>query len=271
MARKDLVSEEGLRLDGRSAEDLRRWDGLVGVVSTADGSAYLSQGQTKGATESSKSSYLKPKVSVNISWNTATFSDAEQRSRPRLLNHLVKEGSSARFQAKSAPDRRIISFISAIKDCLENAIIASALPNAHIDVHVNVLSSDGSVLSCVTNAISLALMDAGLPMLDVICAVSVGLATLPSASTMTAGKAGQAQQLLAREYLPIVDISGQEELGYMLPVLTCAFLPRKNEMAFCHLESRISLSELAQMTQAAEKAASEIQIRLKEIVIKRYS
>ena len=151
-------------------------------------------------------------------------------------------------------------------------IIAKALPNAHIDAHVNVLSSDGSVLSCVTNALSLALMDAGIPMRDVFCATSAGLAPLPSTpSGAASGRTRQAQLLLSKEYLPIVDVSGQEELGYMLPVLTCAFLPRTNELVFCHLESKVSLSELTSMTEAAENAVPEIQTRLKDIVIKRYS
>lgn len=113
-------------------------------------------------------------------------------------------------------------------------------------------------------------MDAGLPMLDVICAVSVGLASLPSNSETTS-KTGKAHQMLTKEYIPIVDVSSQEELGYVLPVLTCAYLPRSKEMLFCHMEAKISLSELTAMTACVERCSSEVQSRLKEIIIKQHS
>lgn len=43
----DLISEQGLRLDGRRANELRRIRCKLGVFSQPDGSAYLEQGNTK--------------------------------------------------------------------------------------------------------------------------------------------------------------------------------------------------------------------------------
>lgn len=43
----DLISEQGLRLDGRRANELRRIQCKLGVFSQPDGSAYLEQGNTK--------------------------------------------------------------------------------------------------------------------------------------------------------------------------------------------------------------------------------
>lgn len=47
MPGQDLVSEQGLRLDGRRANELRRIRCKLGVFSQPDGSAYLEQGNTK--------------------------------------------------------------------------------------------------------------------------------------------------------------------------------------------------------------------------------
>lgn len=47
MFSQDLVSDQGLRLDGRRANELRRIQCKLGVFSQPDGSAYLEQGNTK--------------------------------------------------------------------------------------------------------------------------------------------------------------------------------------------------------------------------------
>lgn len=44
---QDLVSEQGLRLDGRRSQELRRIQCKMGVFSQPDGSAYIEQGNTK--------------------------------------------------------------------------------------------------------------------------------------------------------------------------------------------------------------------------------
>ena len=47
MAGFELLSDQGLRLDGRKASELRRIRCRMGVYGQADGSAYLEQGNTK--------------------------------------------------------------------------------------------------------------------------------------------------------------------------------------------------------------------------------
>ncbi len=43
----DIVSEHGLRMDGRKPNELRRLNCRLGVYRQADGSAYVEQGLTK--------------------------------------------------------------------------------------------------------------------------------------------------------------------------------------------------------------------------------
>lgn len=47
MFAQDLISDQGLRLDGRRSAELRRIQCKLGVFSQPDGSAYLEQGNTK--------------------------------------------------------------------------------------------------------------------------------------------------------------------------------------------------------------------------------
>ncbi len=43
----ELLSDQGFRVDGRRADELRRLQCRLGVFSQADGSAYVEQGNTK--------------------------------------------------------------------------------------------------------------------------------------------------------------------------------------------------------------------------------
>lgn len=47
MAGLELLSEQGYRVDGRRAGELRQIRARMGVFAQADGSAYLEQGNTK--------------------------------------------------------------------------------------------------------------------------------------------------------------------------------------------------------------------------------
>ena len=47
MAGMELLSDQGFRIDGRKANELRRIRLKKGVFRQADGSAYLEQGNTK--------------------------------------------------------------------------------------------------------------------------------------------------------------------------------------------------------------------------------
>lgn len=47
MAGLELLSDQGYRVDGRRAGELRKIQARMGVFSQADGSAYIEQGNTK--------------------------------------------------------------------------------------------------------------------------------------------------------------------------------------------------------------------------------
>ena len=72
-------------------------------------------------------------------------------------------------------DNRIKEFQRVVKSVFENAIMLELYPRSQIDLQVMVLSSDGSYKSAAFNAVSLAIMNAGIAMRDFLVATTTGL------------------------------------------------------------------------------------------------
>lgn len=62
-----------------------------------------------------------------------------------------------------------------IKSALEPAICLHEFPNYQMDVFINVLEDDGSVLAASIIAAGIAFADASIPMYDLISASNVGI------------------------------------------------------------------------------------------------
>lgn len=61
-----------------------------------------------------------------------------------------------------------------IQQTFEAAINTKLHPRSQIDICVQIIQSDGSLLATAINASTFALVDAGIPMIDFVCACSVG-------------------------------------------------------------------------------------------------
>lgn len=158
MSGQDLVSDQGLRIDGRRADELRQIRVRMGVFGQADGSAYLEQGNTKvlaavygphqprgsvrGGNKGSASI-----VNCQYSMAVFSFSAGERKRRPR---------GDRKTQETTLYLRRAIEAIVQVELCRRS----------QIDVFVEVLQSDGSDYCVAVNAATLALIDAGIPIKD---------------------------------------------------------------------------------------------------------
>eukprot|EP01119_Soliformovum_irregulare_P015984 TRINITY_DN4585_c0_g1_i1.p1 TRINITY_DN4585_c0_g1~~TRINITY_DN4585_c0_g1_i1.p1 ORF type:complete len:181 (-),score=51.30 TRINITY_DN4585_c0_g1_i1:125-667(-) len=60
-----------------------------------------------------------------------------------------------------------------IKNCVEAAILSTLHPRTEISIVVQVLNEDGSIVSTAVNAACLALIDAGIPMKNMIAATTI--------------------------------------------------------------------------------------------------
>lgn len=125
MAHQDLLSDQGLRLDGRRAGELRRIRCRLGVFTQPDGSAYLEQGNTKvlaavyGPHQASSKKSNHEEVVVNCQYSMATFSTGERKNRPR-------------------GDRKSQEITIHLKQTLSAAIMTELYPKSQIDIYIEV-------------------------------------------------------------------------------------------------------------------------------------
>ncbi|HYB68109.1 MAG TPA: exosome complex exonuclease Rrp41 [Candidatus Acidoferrales bacterium] len=156
-----LIDKKGLRLDGRKADELRPVKLEVGVISNADGSAYIEHGKNKilaavyGPREvHPKHLALQDRTVVKCRYHMAPFSVQERKS--------------------PAPSRREVELSKMIRESLEPAIFMEYYPRTMIDVFIEVLQADGGTRCASITAAALALADSGIPMRDLVVACAAG-------------------------------------------------------------------------------------------------
>ena len=156
-----LFREDGKRLDGRENKELRPIKMEVGVLSNADGSAYLEWGNNKiyaavyGPREVHPHHLAKPDRGIlRVFYRMATFSVFE-RKRP-------------------APGRREKEISMIITDCLEPVLFLELYPGTAFEVFIEVMDADGGTRCASTTVAALALADAGVPMRSLVSSVAVG-------------------------------------------------------------------------------------------------
>ncbi|KAJ2394828.1 Exosome non-catalytic core component [Coemansia sp. RSA 2559] len=234
MSRQELLlSPEGLRIDGRRANELRRISCRASVLSSADGSAYYEQGNTKvlvavyGPREPRNRAQMQSdRASINVEFNVAPFSTSERRKR-------------------SKGDKRLLEIASFVKQTFEGAVQTSVYPRSQIDLYVHLLQNDGGTLEACINAATLALVDAGISMTDYVCACTAGFI----------------------DDTPVLDLNFVEESAIECPALTLAVLPRSGCLALLQMESKIHASNVDHVMDLAIEGCKHIHANLDRAVL----
>ncbi|KAM6033036.1 exosome complex component RRP41 [Chlamydotis macqueenii] len=235
MAAAELLSDEGYRADGRRPAELRKVRARMGVFAQADGSAYIEQGNTKALAvvygpheiRGSRGKALPDRALVNCRYSVATFSAGERRRRPH-------------------GDRQTAELALQLRQTFEAAILTGLYPRSQIDIFVQVLQADGSNYCACVNAATLAVMDAGIPMRDYVCASTAGLA----------------------EAAALADLSAPEEAAGG-PRLALALLPAGGQIALLQLSARLHQERLEPALEAAAAACRALHAVLDRVVRQR--
>ncbi|MEM1560053.1 MAG: exosome complex exonuclease Rrp41 [Ignisphaera sp.] len=156
-----LINENGRRIDNRLPDELRPIKMEVGILKNADGSAYVEFGNTKIIAAVYGPREVVPR-------HEELPDRAIVRCRYRMLSFSTSERKSP------APSRREIELSKIIREAIESAILSQQYPRTAIDVFIEVVNADGGTRTAGITAASLALADAGVPMLDLVAAVAVG-------------------------------------------------------------------------------------------------
>lgn len=97
-----------------------------------------------------------------------------------------------------------------MKQVVDEIVMLEIYPRSEINIVVHVLESDGSLICCIINAISLALMEAGIAMSDIVVACSAGFVQKELCVDLTL-----VEQNAGGAYLPIVMKARSEEIVHM--------------------------------------------------------
>lgn len=231
MAGLEILSPEGLRLDGRRPHELRKIVCRLGVFKQADGSAYIEMGNTKALATvygphevTIKSKMLHHRVLLNCQFSMATFSTGERKKRPK-------------------GDRRSTETSMLMKRAFEAAILTQLYPRSQIDIYVQILQADGSNQSACINAATLALIDAGIPMKDYVSACAVSFVNDK----------------------PLMDINYLEE-SFGGPKLSLALLPKSGNIVMFQMDSRLHVDNLDKVLDLAKKGCTDIHVLQRQTV-----
>ena len=157
----ELFTADGLRTDGRRVDELRPLKITAGSLHQADGSAFVEWGFNKVMAAVYGPREVHPrhlqennKAIVQCRYNMAAFS-VDERKRPGL-------------------DRRSQEISKVIAEAFESVLFVEEYPRTSIDVYIEVLQANAGTRCAGLVAASVALADAGIPMVDLVPAVAVG-------------------------------------------------------------------------------------------------
>ncbi|GAA6002742.1 uncharacterized protein JCM10292_002994 [Rhodotorula paludigena] len=201
---------------------------------------------------------------VNVEVGVAAWSE-------RVGQGQASEGGVRR----GGKDRRTIELAAAVKNTFEPVLLLHLYPRSAIDIYLQILENDGSVLQAAINATSLALISAGLPLCDYVCSLS--LASYPSLpplgppqippfalSTPSAALSNDAAAPTGSGSTTLLDLVHAEEQG--LPNLTVAVLPRSGRVTLVNLETRVGVGRFEEMLRWGVEGAKVVQQAMEEAV-----
>ena len=150
-----------MKKEGKNSDELRPLVIKAGVIPNANGSAMVSMGKTTVYAAFYGPRKLHPK-------HLQMYDKAYLYCRYTMVPFSTKE------RARPGPSRRSTEISKVITDALKPAVFVNEFPKATIDIFMDVVQADSGTRCAAINAASVALADAGIPMKDLVCAVSAG-------------------------------------------------------------------------------------------------
>ena len=229
-----LMSPEGRRIDGRRPHDLRPIRITAGALRQADGSAFVEWGANKVMAAVYGPREVHPrhlqennKAIVQCRYNMAAFS-VDERKRPGL-------------------DRRSQEISKVIAEAFESVIFVEDYPRTSIDVYIEVLQANAGTRCAGLVAASVALADAGIPMVDLLPAVAVG---------KVAGHV-------------VLDLKKEED-NYGEADLPMALVPQSGRLVLLQMEGHMTREELSKALDLGVEGCRAIYEEMKRALRDRY-
>ena len=231
----ELLDAHGKRIDGRGLHDLRPLKIEAGVLQRATGSAFVEWGENKVMAAVYGPREVHPrhmqqntKAVVQCRYNMASFS-VDERKRPGL-------------------DRRSQEISKVIAEAFDSVVFAEEFPRTSIDVYIEVLQANAGTRCAGVVAASVALADAGIPMVDLLPAVAVG---------KVAGEI-------------VLDLKKEED-NFGEADLPMAMVPQSGRMVLLQMEGHMTRDELSKALDLGVKGCRDVHEKMKEALRTRYT
>jgi exosome complex component RRP41 len=139
----------------------------------------------------------------------------------------------------------VLELAATIKATFEPVVQTSLYPRSQIDIFVHVLQQDGGVLQASINATTVALINAGVPLADYVCAVTGGV----------------------HAAAPMLDLTALEETD--LPHVTVASMPRSGRLTLVSMETLLHVDRFEEILRLAGEAGPVIHKEMRAVVRQR--
>jgi|SRR3989344_8528742 len=204
------------RVDGRKADEMREIEAKVGIIKRADGSAMFRIGETIAIAAVYGPRELHPRYLQNpetgllrCNYDMASFSVPERK--------------------KPGPSRRSVEISLVTEKALSSVVELSQFPNAVVDVFIEIIQANAGTRCAGITAAALALAHAGIPMKDMVSAISVG-------------------KINGKIY---VDLNKEEEDVEDATDIPVAFTGRTKKITLLQLDGNITKKELTEALKLA--------------------
>ena len=214
------------RINNRKFDEMREIEAKTGVIKNADGSAYFRIGNTIAYAAVYGPRELFPRFMHNpkkgllrCKYNMMTFSGTGERIRP-------------------GPNRRAKEISMVTEKALLPVVNLEEFPNSVVDVFIELPQTEAGSRCAGITAASMALADAGIPMNDLVSAVSVGRV----------------------DDKVVVDLDYSEEAYEDGPVadVPIAVLNRSEKLTLLQMDGFITKEMLTEAIKIGKKACKEI-------------
>lgn len=255
----------------RSASSLRRLCLDRSILSASDGSALLEIGQTKIICSVHGP---RPPASSSLSGGRSDFHsggvlNCEVRFAPGFGIRPETTAADTALGLDSYGSRiggtatrpEEVELSARLRDALLPALNLESLQKSVVDVFVMVLQSDGGELSGSVVASCLALADAGVEMLDVVCACSVAVMAKFSEEEEAKGVKGP-------DLLCLADPT-EAEIKNASGTVTLALMPNWGEVTFWDQVGRLEASAASEALELCRDGCMTLHRFMRECLVKK--
>ena len=211
------------RTDGRKFEELRKIEAKVGIIKRANGSAMFKIGDTIAIAAVYGPRELHPRFLQNPEkgvlrciYDMTTFSVSERK--------------------KPGPNRRSTEISLVTEKALLPVLDLSMYPTSVIDVFIEIIQANSGTRCAGITAASMALAHAGIPMKDLVAAVSVG-------------KVGEKV---------LIDLDKEEEDVEDATDIPIAVTGRKQDITLLQLDGNVTKKDLVEAIKLAKHGCKKI-------------